>query len=314
MSLIFLASCVSTSDLQEDDNDLSYSSIENSSIVSTLYDLDQNPFFWNSTEISSIRGKYYSLMNNNGGCRLPCIWGISPGEEMSFLEFFVPGNNHIEIPGEENFQSTFLTWDTSRLFPDMIFSGFSLSEDVVELGANLFITHDEYYIANGMFLIVSDNSPYDTSTDPAANSFYQEFSRYYQLSSILSIYGEPDHIFFGNYPGDQEHEGSNIYHSTLILVYEGAGFAVEYDFLARVENDTVVGCPQNSAIMIISWNALERNGFEEGLINLHYQSYTYYVRPIDYSTEMNIQSFTQIYQDINNPQCLITDRDFWPTQ
>jgi len=117
-----------------------------------------------------------SLLESNGGCKLPCWWGAIPGQT---------------------------SWDEVEQFLNMFITrveqgqaGTSLEDD----GDHFYTNYSAEYIVLGqaskgrILYDVRDGVIVGISVDPPGN----EFS--YQLHQLLSSYGQPQAVYILTYP------------------------------------------------------------------------------------------------------------------
>ncbi len=152
-----------------------------------------------------------NLLLNNGGCRLPCWWGIYPG---------------------------ITKWETARQFLEsfdsVIFHNEKLSEiysveyGIVQQGS--YYGSAEYYVKDGIIIsIVVD------STRTLLG---------YQLNKALQNYGEPDEITIFTYPDYLSHGQLPFY---IQLKYLNDKFTTLYIFDAEKVGENIQVCPNKQS-------------------------------------------------------------------
>jgi hypothetical protein len=177
--------------------------------------------------------KLFELLENNGGCDLPCFWGFYPGSSKdsaftSFLGMLDNINNYtiLQIENEGEILSVTLTsraWRESE--PDIIeyilvrTGAFKQREDYKEL---LFATSD-----------------------------YQKYFEYYRLQNILENYGMPAN----SYLWIESYEIMNVPDLLILdLDYSQYGFFVS--ILMPSGWDTEIGfkgCPKYGETTLLLW-------------------------------------------------------------
>jgi hypothetical protein len=147
-----------------------------------------------------------NLMINNGGCRLPCWWGITPAitsweGARQFLESFESKIFHNES------------------LPDSYSVEYGISKEGDYFGAAW------YYVRNGTVISIVV-SPLGTDTG-------------YQLNQMLDNYGVPDEISIFTYPYYLSHGQLPF---IVILRYLDEKVIAYYEFRGDIIGDNVLAC------------------------------------------------------------------------
>jgi hypothetical protein len=222
------------------------------------------------------------LLENNGGCQLPCWWGATPEETSwetiaSFLNSFALKVTHL---GDET--STNPAYELRFTVPESInLSGrirvlYSVRKGVIEdIGIEL------------------GNSPH------------------YGLSQVLTTYGQPSEVWLSTYSRSRD----NNLPFRVILVYLDGGFVIKYFDEAEEIGQMISGCPQQMERQFIDlwlWNPERILTFRQilGEASLFGRQQTYL--PLEEAAEMEIQTFYETFKDSNNDTCLETPAILWP--
>ena len=121
--------------------------------------------------------KYILLLNNNGNCRFPCVWGFTPGtsrdlEFHSFLRTFneirKDGNIQI-IEGKQILETSIISRSWRNDSPDVI--------EYILFGINAYEQKENYK---------------EVYFD---NQIYMDYYEYYSLKNILNTYGLPENAY-----------------------------------------------------------------------------------------------------------------------
>jgi hypothetical protein len=219
------------------------------------------------------------LMENNGGCRLPCLWGIVPGEtSWDEASQFLATFSYVSPAPDGNNGYTFAKVE-SPIEIDHIGSisySFRVIDGIVE--------SIEFY-----------NWP--------------ELSHWHYLSNILSDYGLPDEV--GLYTEGTQYTGSRV--SSLILFYRDLGFMIEYVSFSEVEavGDKVLFCPEGNYGFSYMWSKELDYAFDEAVTvyPVVYESAS--PRRIGEVSHMNIHDFYSDFREQNANVCIETDLDAW---
>ncbi len=214
------------------------------------------------------------LYKNNGGCKLPCWWGFTPGitswaeasgllgklatriydsptvEDISFYEIFIPPDD-LGSPIEREY------WQLYKLKNGVIES--------IEIGI-LNIDH-------------------------------------YTLENLLEEYGPPDEIWVRTGRKDEYQTVTDLY---LFVFYKGEGIAAwYYDINARVEDNSIVGCPEISGHLMV-WNPMQPYTFDEIKNHFTVAPKELSFKPLVEVSGMSIEEYTR------HPSCIEAPLDLWP--
>ncbi len=219
------------------------------------------------------RARVLELLANNGGCRLPCWWGITPGQTSweSAKSFFLQFDPEIwsrlpfaevEIPSENGFYG-----------------------DLNQIGVR-FVLRDNLIIS--MKIGGLEDGPYSI----------QEF---------LAAYGKPEEMWVHTYSQDAGDDLPFI----VLLFYPTKGFAAMFD--ADVEKEPMLrGCLERKAGLFL-WNPLKRITLKEfgEMFGVYVDEHEPYLS-LEEATGMDIDTFYRTYKGAQGPVCLETPRDLWP--
>jgi hypothetical protein len=227
------------------------------------------------------------MQETNGGCELPCWWGITPGKTIGqdAKQILSPlrrlGENH--VLGAIYFYLLEL-----HVYANL---GFSVQ---VETKASEYQPVDSVYVES--FITVND----DTAR-------YDESWRRYFINELLTRLGQPSEVWlgFGLY-GPQE---SKRYFYELMVFYEDLGLTVEY------AGPAVKGNPNRACLALEQLKLLRLNvqnpsnpkmvrppGPGEPFTDL---------RPISEVTNLNPEKFYNSAKDSNGQVCIESPAKFW---
>ena len=230
--------------------------------------------------------KIRELLETNGGCKLPCWWGITPNkttwaEALHFLSPFVSAMkqgpaNRVSQNGKVY---TYTEINVYYLTPDE-------EESVI-----WFTIRDEVVLSIGVF--------------PPATEYK------YQLHQILSLLGMPKQVYIVAGPIYLKPEFSPV---TLVLDYSNIGVVVSYQYVPFVTGENLLVCPQPVGA---------RLGLDDPTISSTYQ-YTIEQnverlggnrgsgRKIEEATNMTPEIFYYTFIDPASTTCLETPVNLWP--
>ena len=224
------------------------------------------------------------LLLTNNGCKLPCFWGIKPGETSwnEVVNFLTPFANRITPP----------TSDREKGFVSI-----HVDESINYLESFRLAFH----VKNG---IVVDMGTYTGLVHP------------YELSEILKTYGIPSEIHI-----DTGMSGMSLesYKFSVFLYYPDLGILVNYWTPTIVTDDIVFGCPHNvSSPMLILWKPDEEQSFmfwaQNGLIFGHPTRNIKQHPHLEDATGMSIEDFFETYIDPESEACFEVPRELFEYQ
>ena len=230
--------------------------------------------------------KVIDLLKVNGGCALPCFWGFSPNQTnkqtiVSFFESFVEiGHWRISL---------------SRRKSDIRISQYWVEDENDQI---------RYVTVNlGSYKTVDfgDGPYYEYIFD---NPVFYEYTKYYSLSNILSVYGQPEQVYVYVDPG-RDMGFEDLYH--IQLNYSKSGFIVHYSMKLITETDCFVGCPEESFIYLKLWTPGDESVESEENSIIDYSDY----HPLEEMTSLTIDEFFEIYKNPDSQNCLRTKEDFY---
>lgn len=220
------------------------------------------------------------LYQTNGGCELPCWWGIVPGET--------------EWQTAKDFLSTLATnISTGTQFEsDPFFSvevDIPVPENLSEYG---FLRHT-FFVRDGIILRIYPEGPWGTS-------------KIGTVSEILNSYGSPTEVLLDTL-GYVFVAGDN-YPFHVVLFYPEKGMLIRYYDEAELTDGYLIGCIQEDSGTPILWSSKLELTFIEALGRRH--SAQYY-KLLEEVTEMDVETFYQTYLDSDTEICIETPTELW---
>ena len=229
------------------------------------------------------------MLQNNGGCQLPCWWGFTPGETswQATRDFFTS-------LGKE-------TWGGGGILNYTVFFNTPGHYESYQS----YIGEDGTLEQIGVHAVPSaDEDGYRVY----GNSQFAEDWRVYMLPQILEAYGLPSQIFLGL-------GGAAWMPFDLVLFYPEKGFLVQYSGSAeRSEGGTFLVYPHRAEITLDLWVPEQYMSLEDvpGV-----GSYTYAagemsrLHSLEEATGMSVEQFYETFVQPENETCLETPVDLW---
>lgn len=225
------------------------------------------------------------LFRNNAGCRLPCWWGITPGQTpweiaQRFLATFA-----FDIKEGRSAEHHFYT--VYLIVPEEIYP--------YQIEFYPVLAHD-YDVINGIVEVIQ--------VEPGLVPNYE-------LSEFLRTYGSPTEVWLRTY--NQAREGDLQF--DVVLFYPTQGILARYATQGQVVRSRIRGCPQQKPAAILAlWSPQRELTFSEAtnqtseIRNEEWWPY----RPLQEATGMDVKTFYQTFKKSNNSICLETPTDLWP--
>jgi hypothetical protein len=223
------------------------------------------------------------LLENNAGCRLPCWWGIVPGETswQEAHQFLAPFATKFEQGGSGQIVEGGITYQTTNYTvayeivgePRGGGAGFGVKNGIVDL------------------IYVGPNSTI----------------RSYQLHQLLTNYGKPNDIFvetFSNLP-------DGYLPFRLALFYSEQRILAEFEYEAQRADDMLKGCPQPIGPQLSLWGA-NKVLTEEDIQRQISGPDTDPPLSLEEVTDMSIETFYQTFKNPAYEACIETPVELWP--
>jgi len=190
-----------------------------------------------------------ALLTNNGDCRLPCLWGITPGRSTAQ-------------------EAEAILAPLANLADHAKFTPVSGTISLVDVQDDLIIDTTVSFLADPQTASVSVVAFYAQALRRLSEGFelvldsalFRERTAYYSLSSILTEHGPPESVWIStaarpssrySVPGGFE----------VLLLYPDQGLQIEYEAQLEVVGDNVRGCPGEAAVEMHLHPAGERSAF-----------------------------------------------------
>lgn len=219
------------------------------------------------------------LYVTNGNCKLPCWWGIVPGET---------------------------DWQTANLF---------FSATATKISTSAESETDPYYSASvdipvpdelsefgllRQYIIVRDGIIVEIKTERPWGA-----RKIFTISEILNNYGPPTEVWLDTLG---KNYGDNYFPFRVALFYPEQGFLVRYFDEAELANGYVTGCPQAHSAAFVLWPQDQVLTFTETLSE---QEGVQYYKLLEEVTEVDVATFYQTYLDPATETCLTTPAELW---
>lgn len=224
------------------------------------------------------------LLENNGGCRLPCWWGITPGKTTWTEAYQILEKVSRSIGGHESGESFYVSVHALLPYP------YDFAPYMEQL----------YSVKNGVVdYICVDNF---------------DLAPKYNLHNFLETYGQPTEVWIRTY---SKYE-IQVHPFFVYLFYQDKGILVEYntgdplkEIDGKLQNCLVKGM---DSPFIHLWSPETQN--------LSFQDARQFIdlktvpepepRPLLEAAGMDIKTFYETFKNPDTNACLETPRELWP--
>jgi hypothetical protein len=273
--------------------------------TTTFPTLTATPTVLPTLPVGEARIKLLDLLANNGNCRLPCLWGLTPGKS-STQEARAVLSPLSSLSGFTGFESGIGT--ISPEFTDDDFSIYTMLNFLADPKSNI-ISHISFQVeAHKKYL----DGGYEDIFD---SKFFGERVEYYMLPHILTEQGIPSAVIISTLAGQPTRGSRSGF--WMILFYPDQGILVYYTTSWQMTGNNVVGCFSNAHVEFELYPSGHADSFSE------YLAQTQFVnlwpvpanspnwKPIEKATTMSLEEF---YQTFSQPteKCIETPANLWP--
>jgi hypothetical protein len=257
------------------------------------------------------RKRLLELLANNGDCRLPCLWGITPGKSnnQEARTILIPLSS-IAIPEMTSFEPL------NGILGGTITSIYV--EDELRLNARTgYDVYGDDDIINSVDFRVLEDGLYkkdkygnQIKTPIFDSTTFGKRIEYYSLSHVLSEQGIPDSVMIYI----PRVEGYPIVAGILeaALLYPDQGIWIKYT-MSMVNNGNIIkGCPANAHIEMQLYPSGNPESFFSLLEETDWGRTKTGYKPLEEATSMSVEKF---YETFRNPtdKCIETPTNLWPT-
>jgi hypothetical protein len=265
------------------------------------------------------------FVRNNGGCELPCLMGLTPGESNESIEAF--GNYFVK-----NTQQSSDQMDNVEIIGHMdddsggALLAFWDNHIRVQIGVGARLTTDKEQIDHVTLSASVYEHFEDSNGIPVArllqvHPYFDNLLKRFSLLSTLVEYGVPTEIWIYPFPEDLGYSyNSSTYPFVFVLIYKDVGFAIEYIGIVKDDGEYLTGCPNVDNIKISTWSPQTKQAITISDVSQYFSgleglspSNASFFKPLQTATSHTIKDFSDTYKSTNKEKhCIQTPRHLWP--
>ncbi len=251
------------------------------------------------------QAKVLELLKTNGGCKLPCWWGVTPG-----------------VSTDADFEALFTPYSAISPF----YKGESYKSVEFEFGQEIITFLNIYYRTrpDQNTIDIIDVSTWalrkigdKTYQEAYTSGYYHLLLKYYSLPQILTVYGVPSKISmtvrFDLYDGRPPSPSQRFGTLNLHLFYPEKGIFVIYEMALSNEGEYGKACPSESYVSL-TLSPPDIDGHYEKLFSsrLSEGEDFDYDKPTEEAINMSLEEFYETFRTLNQ-ECVQTPLSIWPS-
>jgi hypothetical protein len=257
--------------------------------------------------VEDARQHLLAILENNNDCRLPCLWGITPGRS-NYLDA-----RSVLIPFSSLSDAVVFDWSYpgGGISPQYI-------EDSYRLNTSISYLYGENDIVYRMrFRILEEELSQDEYGNQLTTPIYgsPEFIRrteYYSLSHLMSEQGVPASVMISTeFTFESNRKSFLIY---IVVLYPNRGIWAKYT--TWVDKNGVGSnfktCPVNARIEMELYPSGNPDSFYTLLDETNWGITKAGYKTLEEATSMSVEEFYQTFRQPND-KCIETPSGLWPT-
>lgn len=246
--------------------------------------------------VEPARARFFDLLATNGNCRLPCLWGITPGkttpqETRAILE---------PLHSISGLQVVFRL-DSVWTMPELA--------DGLAAHISVDFLYPNYQSIRSMFFQTGVRKTLsDGGLDPAS---FAKLTDYYRLDRILSEYGVPTEVVISTSGIPVAGFGKSVSRFLFVVIYPKYGFYIEYMMSQRFVGKNVLGCPKNAELRLETFPlGGEFRAMSDGIYVWPRTPNDIFRRPLSKATSMSLEQFYETFRKPTD-KCIETPENLW---
>jgi hypothetical protein len=259
--------------------------------------------------VEDAREQLLGLLASNGGCRLPCLWGITPGKSSNLVA------RSILLPLRGIAETAYFDFTSSPVDDISPF----YQEDDLRLNTRVAYVYDNDGVVNYITFrvleeqVITDSNGNWISRQPIFGlSSFMERTEYYSLSHLLREQGIPASVMIAS-SGLSINRDRSI-RTRLAVFYPDQGIWAQYTTLVNEKEvgSSIISCPINAHIEMMLSPPGNPDSFYTLLDQTDWGITKNGFKPLEEATSMSVEEF---YETFRNPtdKCIETPVNIWPT-
>ncbi len=241
------------------------------------------------------------LLAANGGCSLPCVWGITPGvSSLADAEAVLrPMGSIASYPYSESASSTAI----EVVYPE---SGLGVYARVTALAEGA--TNRVEEIRFGLRALRSSQGSFQGVYD---SPDLMHRMQYYMASGILDRYGAPEKVLISTQSRPSGHE-SGVTDFSLLLLYPDLGMLVRYSTTMAPVGEDIRGCFTSPDAEFWLYPSGRSKGFMQALEDTFWTQFAPgRFKTLQSATSLSVEGFYQAFREPAT-HCIVSPADLWP--
>jgi hypothetical protein len=258
--------------------------------------------------VQNARHRLRDLLEDNGHCHLPCLWGITPGQRtyQESQTILFPLRNlskytYLDSKTITDVNSIAYGLKVGNISPSYTEGGMRFTIDIGFLAGNDgIVTRVNFY---GWIL---DELKKEKAFDW---QYFDDPVQDYLLPHVLSVYGRPSsvNLYTLSGPSERSHGYFNI-----LLLYPDQGILINYTTEIRVVGKNIVGCPADAHVELELFPSGKGDTFLDLLAPTKWpEMIENNYKPIEDVTSMSLEGFYQTFRQ-STDKCIETPANLWP--
>ena len=251
--------------------------------------------------VEEARARLLELLSDNGGCSLPCLWGITPGKStyqdtQTIIAYLSSISDLPPYVGPEGVALS-PTYAEGDLVLDVIV-GFSIDLLSTEQTVNKI----------GLRARELEEIGFPSVFDSPS---FAERAGYYMLPRLLSEQGIPTSVMIATEGGPLRN--MEVGNFLIVLLYPDEGIWANYETQRHLIGSNVRGCPSpsNAHVELELFPSGNSGQFYELLGQTDWAVKEGWYRPLEEVTSMSVEEFHQTFRQPTGG-CIDTPAELWP--
>jgi len=274
------------------------------------------------------RERLLELLSGQANCRLPCLWGITPGK--STLQDVRPVVEPLRIlAGSPIFWPETDDWlGKDGIGVDLVYTEDAVVPTALDGGSVVrqtffmvdFRTNEQGVVEHISFQAMEEDEFYDDAHYTLGVKYIYDSDSFgerlqpYMLSSMLAEYGVPEGVLISTV-GIPKEEGLGFRNFDIVLLYPDQGIFAHYTTVRDVVDGKGQACPANAHVTLELFPVGDREAFLQGLAAIGWGELlpppdNVFWRSLERATSLSLEEFYETFRQ-SKDACLETPIDLW---